>query len=168
MGLQKPYFLLFFNKKEINMTKYEYYKDQYKRIAYPLIDEHQFDELVAEIRADSAERIKELEEKIKSVKKTRRMTYKELDEWLEQGKGIVRIGNHRMSNRISYDCEDRNKEVNDVYKICGWDEDTWHEPLIEVKFGIKDRYQRISETDSFKEAYVDRDIGETLEIKNDL
>lgn len=48
------------------MTKYEYYKDQYKRTSYPLIDEHQFDELIAEIRAESAERIKKLEEKIRN------------------------------------------------------------------------------------------------------
>lgn len=38
----------------------------------------------------------------------------------------------------------------------------------ERPIGIKDRYQRIAATDAFKEAYVDRDIGETLEINEDL
>lgn len=66
-----------------------------------------------------------------SEKKLRRMTYNELDNWLEQGKGLIRIGNHHMSNKISYDYEDRNREVNDAYEICGWDEAAWHEPLIE-------------------------------------
>lgn len=59
----------------------------------------------------------------------RRMTYCELDEWLEQGKGVIRIAN-TVRNTISYDCEDRNHEVSEYYKICGYDEDTWHEPLI--------------------------------------
>ncbi|MCQ2210210.1 MAG: hypothetical protein MJZ34_07960 [Paludibacteraceae bacterium] len=39
---------------------------------------------------------------------------------------------------------------------------------LERPIGIKDRYQRIAATDAFKEAYEDRDIGETLEIKEDL
>lgn len=52
------------------MTKYEYYKEQYKRSSYPLIDEHQFDALSAEIRAESTERIKELEETIKGLEES--------------------------------------------------------------------------------------------------
>lgn len=67
----------------------------------------------------------------KPKKKLRRMTYKELDDWLEQGKGVVRIAN-RVSNTISFDCEDRNREVSGYYKICGYDEDTWHYPMIEA------------------------------------
>lgn len=39
---------------------------------------------------------------------------------------------------------------------------------LERRIGIKGRYKRISETDAFKESYEDRDIGETLEIKEDL
>lgn len=66
----------------------------------------------------------------KPEKKFRRMTYKELDDWLKQGKGVIRISNH-VCNEISYDCEDRNHEVSSYYKICGYDEDTWHETLIE-------------------------------------
>lgn len=66
----------------------------------------------------------------KPVKRLRRMTYKELDDWLKQGKGVIRIANH-VRNEISYDCEDRNHEVSGYYKICGYDEDTWHEPMIE-------------------------------------
>lgn len=67
----------------------------------------------------------------KPEKKLRRMTYKELDEWLEQGKGVVRIGD-KVRDTISYDCESRNQEVSGYYKICGYDEDTWHYPMIEV------------------------------------
>lgn len=67
----------------------------------------------------------------KPEKKLRRMTYKELDEWLEQGKGVVKIADH-VSNTITYDCESRNQEVYGGYKICGYDEDTWHYPMIEV------------------------------------
>lgn len=52
------------------MTMYEYYKDQYKRTSYPFIDEQQFDELVAEIRAESADRIKELKEIISKMETT--------------------------------------------------------------------------------------------------
>lgn len=66
----------------------------------------------------------------KAENKFRRMTYKELDDWLKQGKGVIRIANH-VRNEISYDCEDRNHEVSGYYKICGYDEDTWHEPMIE-------------------------------------
>lgn len=58
------------------------------------------------------------------------MTNKELDDWLEQGKGVIRIADV-VKNTISYDCEDRNHEVSSYYKICGYDEDTWHEPLFE-------------------------------------
>lgn len=233
------------------MTMYEYYKDKYKRTSYPLMDEHQFDALIAEIRAEFTEELeksfKELKEensvlraKLESFgelhkvaefvpntinkcrsenkpskkektnlkvgewyycyadltipnavhsccvptsisgnfvfdgkflvvpntslivdddgnvtydlnstityepsifdkiedfnspkKKFRRMTYKELDNWLEQGKGVIRIADV-VKNTISYDCEDRNHEVSSYYKICGYDEDAWHEPLIEA------------------------------------
>lgn len=44
----------------------------------------------------------------------------------------------------------------------------WAKERIESErpIGIRDRYQRIAATDAFKEAYEDRDIGETLEIKD--
>lgn len=41
----------------VNETLYDYYKEQYKRTSYPLIDERQFDALVAEIRAESNKRL---------------------------------------------------------------------------------------------------------------
>ena len=75
--------------------------------------------------------IKQLKEKITPEKKFRRMTYKELDEWLKQGKGVVRIGD-KVSNTFSYDGDNRNHDVSGYYKICGYDEDTWHYPMIEV------------------------------------
>lgn len=54
----------------VNETLYDYYKDKYKRTRYPLIDEQQFDALVADIRAESAERIKVLEETISKMATT--------------------------------------------------------------------------------------------------
>ena len=66
------------------MTKYEYYKDQYKRTAYPLIDEKQFDELVAEIRAEIANKTND--SKAINAKKTRRMTNRELSDLIASGK----------------------------------------------------------------------------------
>lgn len=44
------------------MSLYEFFKNKYKTQSYPIIDERQFDDLVAEIRAESSDRIKELEE----------------------------------------------------------------------------------------------------------
>lgn len=43
------------------MSIYEFIKNKYNAVAYPFIDERQFDGVVNEIRAESAERIKELE-----------------------------------------------------------------------------------------------------------
>lgn len=80
---------------------------------------------------DLKEENKALKAKIEPEKKLRRMTYKELDDWLEQGKGVVKIGD-KVRDTISYDCESRNQEVSGYYKICGYDEDTWHYPMIEV------------------------------------
>lgn len=65
----------------------------------------------------------------KSEKKLRRMTYKELEDWLIQCNGLLRIGN-KTYNNIYFDCGDRNKEVRDGIEICGHKEHTWHEPLI--------------------------------------
>lgn len=67
----------------------------------------------------------------KAKKKVRRMTYLELDRWLTDGNGVYRCGK-TVRKDISYDCEDRNNPVSTYYKICGFDEDTWHEPLIEA------------------------------------
>lgn len=75
-------------------------------------------------------KILEYKAKYKPVKKIRRMTYKELDDWLKQGKGVYRIANY-VSDKISYDCEDSNNVVAGYYKICGYEEDTWHEPMVE-------------------------------------
>lgn len=65
----------------------------------------------------------------KPEKKLRRMTYKEVEDWLIQCNGLLRIGN-KTYNNIYFDCEDRNKEVRDGIEICGHKEHTWHEPLI--------------------------------------
>lgn len=63
------------------------------------------------------------------------------------------------SNEVSTECiESCAKEVTR----------DWFDKELERPISIKDRYQRIAATDAFKEAYVDRDIGEILEIKEDL
>lgn len=66
------------------------------------------------------------------------------------------------------------RDFKNVYSSLNFEEE-WKkvsyehdEKLPEKRIGIKDRYKQISETDAFKKAYVDRDIGETLEIKEDL
>lgn len=66
----------------------------------------------------------------KPVKRLRRMTYKEVEDWLIQCNGLIRIDN-KTYNNIYFDCEDRNKEVRDGIEICGHKEYTWHEPMIE-------------------------------------
>lgn len=64
------------------------------------------------------------------VKKVRRMTYKEVEDWLIQCNGLIRIDN-KTYNNIYFECEDRNKAVRDGIEICGHKEYTWHEPMIE-------------------------------------
>lgn len=49
------------------MSIYEFIKNKYNAVCYPLIDERQFDDVVNEIRAESAERIKELEAEKKKL-----------------------------------------------------------------------------------------------------
>lgn len=46
------------------MSIYEFIKNKYNTLRYPIIDERQFDDVVNEIRTESAERIKELEEQL--------------------------------------------------------------------------------------------------------
>lgn len=70
-------------------------------------------------------------------KKTRRMTYRELAKWISNGNGEW-VFSEKCDNNVSihsfnfvyYAC-DENKTVSDKYKIRGWDETEWHEPLIE-------------------------------------
>jgi len=72
----------------------------------------------------------------KPVKRLRRMTYKELEDWLIQCNGLIRIDN-KTYNNIYFDCEDRNKAVKDGIEICGHKEYTWHEPMIEESLDCK-------------------------------
>lgn len=51
------------------MSIYEFIKNKFNTACYPLIDERQFDELVAEIRAESSDRIKELKATISKLEK---------------------------------------------------------------------------------------------------
>lgn len=51
------------------MSIYESIKNKFNTACYPLIDERQFDELVAEIRAESSDRIKELEARVNELER---------------------------------------------------------------------------------------------------
>lgn len=76
-------------------------------------------------------------DKSKPKKKLRRMTYKELAKWISNGNSEWAFS-EKCDNNVSihsldfvyYAC-DENKPVSDKYKIRGWDETEWHEPLIE-------------------------------------
>lgn len=57
------------NRGCVRMSLYEFFKNKYNTERYPMINERQFDELVAEIRAESSERIKELEAENGQLKK---------------------------------------------------------------------------------------------------
>lgn len=54
-------------------------------------------------------------------KKFRRMTYNELEKWLTQCKGLIKV-NNKVYNNIYFDCENRNKEVRNGIEICGYNE----------------------------------------------
>lgn len=65
-------------------------------------------------------------------KKTRRMTYRELSEWLAKGNGVQRdIGCLVCYPYCEYIETDKNKEVPKSYRIRKWDSDEWVEPLME-------------------------------------
>lgn len=74
---------------------------------------------------------------ITNMKKTRRMTYRELAKWISNGNGEWAFS-EKCDNNVSihsldfvyYAC-DENKPVSGKYKIRGWDDTEWHEPLIE-------------------------------------
>lgn len=93
----------------------------------------------------------------KPKKKVRRMTYKEVEDWLIQCNGLLRIGN-KTYNNIYFDCEDRNKEVRDGIEICGHKEHTWHEPLINEY--LDDKSEDKSENTQRRRSY--REFSEYL------
>lgn len=64
--------------------------------------------------------------------KTRRMTYKELDEYLLKGKGVCIWNDVVALTEISYNYEESNEEVPELLKICNLNEIPWKEPMIEV------------------------------------
>lgn len=70
-----------------------------------------------------------------NFKTTRRMTNKELAEWLAKGNGEVKhngIYNVTIDHFHNYFTSDENKEVDDNVSIREWGSDEWKEPLIEV------------------------------------
>lgn len=60
----------------------------------------------------------------KSERKLRRMTYKELEEWI-----VTNYGKHMLCKLVC--SRDENEPVPDNIKIRGRNETDWHEPLIE-------------------------------------
>lgn len=66
------------------------------------------------------------------VKKTRRMTIRELAEWLAKGNGQLKEGDFgSIKTELIYYGLDENAPVDNNCLIRGWNEDTWHEPMIE-------------------------------------
>lgn len=63
-------------------------------------------------------------------KKFRRMTNRELAKWIGEGKGEYKIGECAYSD-YSYETVDYNQPVEPTIMIRSWNEDNWHEPLIE-------------------------------------
>lgn len=59
----------------------------------------------------------------------RRMTYRELDEWLKQGKGVCKMFFY-LTNNISYWPENEDKEVKEGILICPFGKLNFEEPLI--------------------------------------
>lgn len=67
-----------------------------------------------------------------NAKKTRRMTHRELANWLSKGNGEwTNAGNRTVYQRFDYDVERENEAVSEHIKIRRWDETKWHAPLIE-------------------------------------
>lgn len=65
-------------------------------------------------------------------KKTRRMTHRELANWLSKGNGEwTNAGNRTAYQRFDYDVEREDEAVSEHIKIRSWDETKWREPLIE-------------------------------------
>lgn len=64
-------------------------------------------------------------------KATRRMTNRELSEYLATGKGqcCISAGGIVVTN-YAYDKGDDNEPCNSKYTIRGWNETEWHEPLV--------------------------------------
>lgn len=71
--------------------------------------------------------------KSRSEKKFRRMTYKELSEWLAKGNGQYKNGNFgSFRTELVYCKNEENTIVENDCLIRGFNEDTWHEPLIKA------------------------------------
>lgn len=112
------------------------YLDELKLLKEGRVEATPFEDvLLAIIKVLKAEN-KELKEKIKSEnkpkKKLRRMTYKELSEWLAKGNGQYKDGNFgSFRTELVYCKNEENTIVDNDCLIRGFNEDTWHEPLIE-------------------------------------
>lgn len=68
----------------------------------------------------------------KTEKKFRKMTYKELSEWLAKGNGQFKDGNFgSFRTELVYCKNEENTIVDNNCLIRGFNETEWHEPLIE-------------------------------------
>lgn len=77
-------------------------------------------------------KILEYTENNKPKKKFRKMTYKELSEWLATGKGQYKDGNFgSFRTELVYCKNEENTIVDNDCLIRGFNETEWHEPLIE-------------------------------------
>lgn len=125
---------------DVKMSLYEIFKDKYKRTSYPLMDEHQFDELVTEIRAESAERIKELEEANKRTQKHR--------EEVESSESNIRQEMFKLKSRIR-DLEEKLSNAiasRDSFKELYYHEKNSYELIVKGDISKKD--ERIKELEA--------------------
>lgn len=86
-------------------------------------------------KGDSCFKCKPLQDFIKNIKFTHRMTNRELAEWVAKGNGEVKHTgewNITVDHFHNYFTCDENEEVNDNVSIREWGSDKWKEPLIEV------------------------------------
>ena len=73
------------------------------------------------------------EYRIKPEPKTRRMTLNELAKWLAQGNGqVCNTNTESCSTYIAYYKSENDNVCSPYIRIRSWDEEEWHEPLVEV------------------------------------
>lgn len=70
----------------------------------------------------------------------KKLTYKELAKWLEQGNGEWKLPVDTVaSSSISYSEALQNAEVGGLLKVRKWGDEEWHEPTYEYCFGTEEK-----------------------------
>lgn len=128
----------FLREGEVAICKYRffYYDPNYKcKRAYAEGKQIQFKNIIGNWEdIDCPKWNKGMEYRIKPEEpKSRRMTYRELAEWLAKGNGEhTTTLSDEVVTRITYYKNSVNEEVIDVCKIRRWGSDEWIEPTVDV------------------------------------